>query len=406
MTFLKSAIALTLTTTLTVPADELNDTLKALKDNYARLEGYEATYEANTSDGKSGHISIGVDFKSGWAYLFSELKDADGNTVQKGEQWATGDNLYIIQSGDEIVVFKGFTDLSQRMDQLSIALAPASEDAPPPSRVNPTFHLDTNDIRMGIANNSGAIRLISSAEKIIAKDNETVRLDLAELGELVVDSQSGTLVSQVIKTPEKIRSFKRLTYQANPGKEAITGKFKLDFKDAPKRDIREAGFVQDMIRSSFQNDINRAGTDQEFLNKLGPRLEATEGKFLTFLSSEALNKSGFVKDDFLFTVLDQATARTAQKLQEQDQKATAMDLLTTPKTRNNLTLAMSDLFIGKAPAQKKKQYLAEILNGELTSEKPNEIAAQKLIEDFLERIYYQIRISRGIDRYIKILKGE
>lgn len=404
MKFLYSALAIAFIPAMAARASELDDTLKALDDRFEKLEGYEATYEAKTSDGNIGNISIGVDFKSGWAYLLSELKDGEGNIIQKGEQWATSDGLYLIQSGDRLAVFDGFGELGKKFDGLARALAPDKKIVP--SRVKPNFYLDRTGIQMGIGHSTAGVNMFSKATKLLEKDEKTARLDLSEFGIVEVELKTGLVTSQLLKSGDKTRSFKRLTYTPNPGKDAIAKKLTIKLDGVPRRNLRESGMSQKFIRQTLQKLIDQAGTHKAFSDGLGEYLKGIEDQFVTFLSSEPLNRSGFIKNDFLFPVLDKATAKTTQKLRADGKKITAVDLLTTPASREPLVRGMTELFRKKAPAQKKEQYLNEVLNGRLKGEKGDELIARILVEDFIERCYYRIRIGRGIDAYVKNLQGK
>lgn len=404
MLLLKRAFTTAIIASQLASADELDETIDALAKSHEKLKGYEATYEATTSTGRSGTIKIGVDFKSGWSYLLSELKDENGNVMQVGQQWTTGDGNFLMQSGDQTILFEGFGQLGKRFSKLVEVIE--GEKNQSPARIKPNFQLDRTGIQMGIGYTTGGVGLLSKATKIVSKTDDEVVLDLGEYGEVTVETKTGTITSQTVKTDEQTRSFKRSSWKRNPGKEALAAQFKVNLNDAKKQNLSSSGMSQKFTRQVLQKFIDGAARDKKISDSMRTYLVSIEDQFVDFLGEEPLNKSGFVKNEFFFKFLDQAMAKTAQRLKQDGKNIGAVDILTNPESRNAFIANLVRTFRRQAPPQKKQEYLAEVLNGKLEGEKGQALTARILVEDFVENAYYRVRIGRAIDAYVEKLKGQ
>lgn len=386
-------------------ADELGETLDELDARHGKLEGYQATYAAETSTGRTGTIEMGVDFKSGWSYLISELKDESGNIMQQGQQWTTADGNYLLQSGDQKVVFEGFGALGNRFSDLVEIIKREKEDKIP-ARIKPDSYLDKTGVNIGISYTTGGAGLLVKAEKLVSKSDNEVVLDLGELGTVTVDAKTGLITSQVVTSEDQIRSFKRTFWKANPGKEAISAKFKFDLENTRRENLTASGMSQKFTRQVLQNLINEASRDKKLADSLRTYLVSIEDRFIDFLSQEPLNKSGFINNEFLFKFLDQAMAKTAKRLKQDGKQIGAAEILTTAESRNAFIANLVRLFRQQAPPVKKQEYLAEVLNGKLEGSKGQALVSRILVEDFVENAYYRVRIGRAIDAYVQQLKGK
>ncbi len=386
-------------------ADELGETLDELDARHGKLEGYQATYAAETSTGRTGTIEMGVDFKSGWSYLISELKDESGNIMQQGQQWTTADGNYLLQSGDQKVVFEGFGALGNRFSDLVEIIEREKEDKIP-ARIKPDSYLDKTGVNIGISYTTGGAGLLVKAEKLVSKSDNEVVLDLGELGTVTVDAKTGLITSQVVTSEDQIRSFKRTFWKANPGKEAISAKFKFDLENTRRENLTASGMSQKFTRQVLQNLINEASRDKKLADSLRTYLVSIEDRFIDFLSQEPLNKSGFINNEFFFKFLDQAMAKTAKRLKQDGKQIGAAEILTTAESRNAFIANLVRLFRQQAPPVKKQEYLAEVLNGKLEGSKGQALVSRILVEDFVENAYYRVRIGRAIDAYVQQLKGK
>jgi len=386
-------------------ADELGETLDELDARHGKLEGYQATYAAETSTGRTGTIEMGVDFKSGWSYLISELKDESGNIMQQGQQWTTADGNYLLQSGDQKVVFEGFGALGNRFSDLVEIIKREKEDKIP-VRIKPDSYLDKTGVNIGISYTTGGAGLLVKAEKLVSKSDNEVVLDLGELGTVTVDAKTGLITSQVVTSEDQIRSFKRTFWKANPGKEAISAKFKFDLENTRRENLTASGMSQKFTRQVLQNLINEASRDKKLADSLRTYLVSIEDRFIDFLSQEPLNKSGFINNEFFFKFLDQAMAKTAKRLKQDGKQIGAAEILTTAESRNAFIANLVRLFRQQAPPVKKQEYLAEVLNGKLEGSKGQALVSRILVEDFVENAYYRVRIGRAIDAYVQQLKGK
>ena len=405
MSFLKRSIISTLIVCQMARADELGETLDELDARHGKLEGYQATYAAETSTGRTGTIEMGVDFKSGWSYLISELKDESGNIMQQGQQWTTADGNYLLQSGDQKVVFEGFGGLGNRFSDLVEIIEREREDKIP-ARIKPDSYLDKTGVNMGISYTTGGAGLLVKAEKLVSKSDNEVVLDLGELGTVTVDAKTGVITSQVVTSGDQIRSFKRTFWKANPGKEAISAKFKFDLENTRRENLTASGMSQKFTRQVLQNLINEASRDKKLADSLRTYLVSIEDRFIDFLSQEPLNKSGFINNEFFFKFLDQAMAKTAKRLKQDGKQIGAAEILTTAESRNAFIANLVRLFRQQAPPVKKQEYLAEVLNGKLEGSKGQALVSRILVEDFVENAYYRVRIGRAIDAYVEKLKAE
>ena len=386
-------------------ADELGETLDELDARHGKLEGYQATYAAETSTGRTGTIEMGVDFKSGWSYLISELKDESGNIMQQGQQWTTADGNYLLQSGDQKVVFEGFGGLGNRFSDL-VEIIERERDDKIPARIKPDSYLDKTGVNIGFSYTTGGAGLLVKAEKLVSKSDNEVVLDLGELGTVTVDAKTGLITSQVVTSEDQIRSFKRTFWKANPGKEAISAKFKFDLENTRRENLTASGMSQKFTRQVLQNLINEASRDKKLADSLRTYLVSIEDRFIDFLSQEPLNKSGFINNEFFFKFLDQAMAKTAKRLKQDGKQIGAAEILTTPESRNAFIENLVRSFRQQAPPAKKQEYLAEVLNGKLEGSKGQALVSRILVEDFVENAYYRVRIGRAIDAYVQQLKGK
>jgi hypothetical protein len=387
------------------PADELSETLNTLTTNHPKLEGYQATYEMSSNTGQTGTIEIGVDFKSGWSYLISEFKNEKGKLTQQGQQWTTTDGIYFLQSDDQKIAFEGLGKLAKRCRKLVEIINPDRELGIP-LRIKPYLYLDEADVRLGIGYSTHENELLSKTEKLISKTNDEIVADLGKLGRVTFETKTGIITSQVITSAEKTRSLKRTTWVNNPGNKAISSRFNIDFKKVRPQDLRSSGMSQDFTRRAFQQLIENASRDQKLANSMRTRLLSIANQFVDFLDQEPLNKAGFINNDFFFKFLDQAMAKTAERLEQDGKKIGVTDILTTPESRNAFIANLVRSFRQQAPPNKKQEYLAEVLNGKLEGSKSSALVTRVLIEDFIENAYYRVRIGRAIDAYVQQLKGK
>ncbi len=387
------------------PADELSETLNTLTANHSKLEGYQATYELSSNTGQTGTIEIGVDFKSGWSYLISEFKNEKGKLTQQGQQWTTMDGIYFLQSGDQKIAFEGLGKLAKRCRKLVEIINPDRELSIP-LRIEPYLYLDEADVRLGIGYSTHETELLNKTEKLISKTDDEIVADLGKLGRVTFKTKTGIITSQVITSAEKTRSLKRTTWVNNPGKKAISSRFNIDLKKLQPQDLRGSGMSQDFTRRAFQQLIENASRDQKIANSMRTRLLSIANQFVDFLDQEPLNKAGFINNDFFFKFLDQAMAKTAERLEQDGKKIEVTDILTTPESRNAFIANLVRSFRQQAPPNKKQEYLAEVLNGKLEGSEGPALVARILIEDFVESAYYRVRIGRAIDAYVQKLKGK
>jgi len=387
------------------PADELSETLNTLTANHPKLEGYQATYELSSNTGQTGTIEIGVDFKSGWSYLISEFKNEKGNLTQQGQQWTTTGGIYFLQSADQKIAFEGLGKLAKRCRKLVEIINPDRELGIP-LRIKPYLYLDEADVRLGIGYSTHENELLSKTEKLISKTDDEIVADLGKLGRVTFETKTGIITSQVITSAEKTRSLKRTTWVNNPGKKAISSRFNIDLKKLQPQDLRGSGMSQDFTRRAFQQLIENASRDQKVANSMRTRLLSIANQFVDFLDQEPLNKAGFINNDFFFKFLDQAMAKTAERLEQDGKKIGVTDILTTPESRNAFIANLVKSFRQQAPPNKKQEYLAEVLNGKLEGSEGPALVARILIEDFVESAYYRVRIGRAIDAYVQKLKGK
>ena len=301
------------------PADELSETLNTLTTNHPKLEGYQATYELSSNTGQTGTIEIGVDFKSGWSYLISEFKDEKGKLTQQGQQWTTTDGIYFLQSDDQKIAFEGLGKLAKRCRKLVEIINPDRELGIP-LRIKPYLYLDEADVRLGIGYSTHETELLSKTEKLISKTDDEIVADLGKLGRVTFETKTGIITSQVITSAEKTRSLKRTTWVNNPGKKAISSRFNIDLKKVRPQDLRGSGMSQDFTRRAFQQLIENASRDQKLANSMRTRLFSIANQFVDFLDQEPLNKAGFINNDFFFKFLDQAMAKTAERLEQDGKK--------------------------------------------------------------------------------------
>ena len=387
------------------PADELSETLNTLTTNHPKLEGYQATYELSSNTGQTGTIEIGVDFKSGWSYLISEFKNEKGKLTQQGQQWTTTDGIYFLQSDDQKIAFEGLGKLAKRCRKLVEIINPDRELGIP-LRIKPYLYLDEADVRLGIGYSTHENELLSKTKKLISKTDDEIVADLGKLGRVTFETKTGIITSQVITSAEKTRSLKRTTWVNNPGNKAISSRFNIDLKKVRPQDLRSSGMSQDFTRRAFQQLIENASRDQKLANSMRTRLLSIANQFVDFLDQEPLNKAGFINNDFFFKFLDQAMAKTAERLEQDGKKIEVTDILTTPESRNAFIANLVRSFRQQAPPNKKQEYLAEVLNGKLEGSEGPALVARILIEDFVESAYYRVRIGRAIDAYVQKLKGK
>ena len=387
------------------PADELSEALNTLTTNHPKLEGYQATYELSSNTGQTGTIKIGVDFKSGWSYLISEFKNEKGKLTKQGQQWTTTDGIYFLQSDDQKIAFEGLGKLAKRCRKLVEIINPDRELGIP-LRIKPYLYLDEADVRLGIGYSTHENELLSKTEKLISKTDDEIVADLGKLGRVTFETKTGIITSQVITSAEKTRSLKRTTWVNNPGKKAVSSRFNVDLKKVRPQDLRGSGISQDFTRRAFQQLIENASRDQKLANSMRTRLLSIANQFVDFLDQEPLNKAGFINNDFFFKFLDQAMAKTAERLEQDGKKIEVTDILTTPESRNAFIANLVRSFRQQAPPNKKQEYLAEVLNGKLEGSEGPALVARILIEDFVESAYYRVRIGRAIDAYVQKLKGK
>jgi hypothetical protein len=275
-----------------------------------------------------------------------------------------------------------------------------------PARIKPDSYLDKTGVNMGIGYTTGGAGLLGKAEKLISKTDQEVVLDLGELGKVTFEAGTGTITSQVITSGDQVRSFKRTSWKENPGKDAISAKFKFDLENAKRENLSASGLSQKFTRQVLQNLIDEASRNKKLADSMRTFLVSIEDQFVDFLNQEPLNKSGFINNEFFFKFLDQAMAKTAQRLKQDGKNIGAIDILTTPESRNAFIANLVRSFRQQAPPAKKQEYLAEVLNGKLEGKKGQALVAKILVEDFVENAYYRVRISRAIDAYVEKLKGQ
>lgn len=385
------------------PADELSETLNALAASHLALEGYQTTYEMKSNNGRTSTIQIGVDFKSGWSYLMSEFKDEKGRLMQQGQQWTTADGIYLLQTGDQSAVFEGFRGQLPRFSQLAEILNPDKENGIP-LRIKPYSFWDKTGVNLGIGYSAGGANIWGETQKLVSKTDEEVVFDLGKLGIVTFEAKTGIITSQVITSAEQTRSLRRTKWKKNPGPKAISSRFKIDLANVRHQNLKTSGLSQNFTRQVLQELINKSSRDKTVADSMRAYLLSVEAQFVDFLDQEPLNKAGFINNDFFFKFLDQAMAKTADRLKQDGKKIAATDILTTPESRNAFIANLVRSFRQQAPPKKKQEYLAEVLNGKLEGSKGSALITRVLIEDFVERSYYRVRIGRAIDAYVKQLR--
>jgi hypothetical protein len=405
MSFPKCLIPFAFVVCQVAPANELNETLNALVASHRKLEGYQTTYEMKSSKGQTGTIEIGVDFESGWSYLMSEFKDEKGKLMQQGQQWTTADGNYLLQSGDEKIIFEGFGKLVKRFRKLVEIMDQDAGDGVP-LRIKPDSYLDKTRINLGIGYTTGGTGLLGKSKELVSKTNDEVIIDLDELGQVTFEATTGVITSQVITSAEQTRSLKRTTWKKNPGEKAISSRFNIDMATTKRQDLSTSGMSQNFTRQVLQELIDNASRNKKVADSMRTYLLSIEDQFIDFLEQEPLNKAGFINNDFFFKFLDQAMAKTAERLEQDGKKIGAIDILTTPESRNAFIANLVRSFRQQAPPNKKQEYLAEVLNGKLEGSEGPALVARVLIEDFVESAYYRVRIGRAIDAYVQKLKGK
>lgn len=385
-------------------ADELSDTIAELKTARQKLESYEASYQLATEEGKTGKVAIGADFKSGWGYVITTLRDSKGEIIAQAEQWTTDGNLFVMKAGDEIVVFEGMNKCLNRIHDLHQLFTP--EPIKLKVSFQPQCHLTKDGFEMGIhdTGNKGQ-SLVDIAEQLLGKTDKEVKLQFPqEYGLITLNRANGLITSQVIPVGQKERLMTLTTFKENPGKKAIQSRMTFKYHDVSKRPLSEMGFGKKHLREVLQNFLVMAGAKPENIKGLRETLiPGIEPGIIKFLSGERLGRAGFVKQKMINSFLDQIVASAIPKLKADGKNFTPKQLLQNPGFQNQVISTLTTKLLPRVPPQKKQEFLSETLTKRLSANTPTEIEARTLIEDLIIRAYFKTRLKRSVDQYTKQL---
>jgi hypothetical protein len=379
-------------------ADRLEEEGDKLVANYEKLEGYQATYEAMTQDGKKGIFEVGIDFKSGWAYVTSDLQGVDGKVVQRSEQWATGEGQFVMAVNGEVVVYEGLVNLGKRYDELITLLGKNANASP--FKLSLSAHLTRQEIATAIGVGVTRPTWLKNLEAIQSLNEKQMQFVWGEGGIITVDRETGLLMAQEITVEGGKRTMKVVERKNNPGAKAISSRMQLPLKDAPRRDFAETGMSKQLLRKVFQEFVIQSGKKKE--PELGPYLAKIEDDFITFLEGEKLDGVALGNEAALFDAFDEFVQKLQAMAAKDGRKIGAAAILTDVKFRNLLETQATELINKKAPPQIKGLLLKDLLGGDLKTEgRQSEILARRKIEEFLERCYYRARVRKSIGRYLE-----
>jgi len=379
-------------------AAPLEEEVVKLVANYDKLEGYQATYEAMTQDGKKGIFEVGIDFKSGWAYVTADLRERDGKVIQRSRQWATGDGQFVMAVNNEVTVYKGFGNLGSRFEELANLLN--KDDKARPVRLVLSAHLTKAGAATAIGVGIGRPDWLKNLKAIQANDEKQVQFDWGEGGLITVDRETGLLLGQEIEVEGGKRTVQVVEWKKNPGAKAISSRMQVPLEDAPRRDLAETGMSKQLLRKVFQEFVMESGRNEKL--DIKPYLAEIEDDFVTFLEGEKLDGAPFGNEKKLFTFIDQFVQKIQAMAEKKGQEIEAIAIFRDARFRNLLETQATGILRAKAPGRVKELVLRDLLGGELKSEgRQSEVLARRAVEDFLERSYFRARVRKSIQNYLK-----
>ena len=382
-------------------AQEPTDTLEELQNQYDKLKGYEARYEATTEKGNTAVFEIGVDFKSGWAFLKNEVKDKAGRTLKKSQQWSTDEKLIILEEGNKTIVFEGLGDLGERFTDLQKLFDPDQESSL--ARITPSAYLTKTGASIGVGFNATAPSWLVEPDKIIASDEKEIQFDWGQHGVITVSRETGLIIKQEISLDEGRRTLKMVELKKNTGPESVAKHFNIEIEGAPRKQIGELEINRGMLRQVFQNLINQMSTQKNGAKNLETLLEQLEDRFVTYLQGEPLDQAKLFEEKEFIDYIGTLTKSLQEKAKESGHEIAGSAFLKHPQFSKIIERRIAETILEKSSNEESQKILNELLGGELQARGRKGKNIRRSVLEFLELSYYRIKVQDAMKGYLKTL---
>ncbi|MES2921264.1 MAG: hypothetical protein V4819_06950 [Verrucomicrobiota bacterium] len=239
---------------------------------YAKQGGYIATYHS-VGEGKSLACTLGSDFASGLGA--THLTAIKGDQKMEGRIWSTSNDRMFIDSGGNLLVFKGMNEESKSIDDLLevLTLRPAEAEKQG-FFYTPGMLLEKASIGPSLAPRSKlGPPWDDEVEEapIQASDAKTVTFLTKKHGLLTINRENGMLVRQSLEGESgEARVLELTDLQPNPGKEAVA-KISADWSTAGAVEKPVVAWMAPLRLMAFQLVIDaaeRGEVDKDKLDKL------------------------------------------------------------------------------------------------------------------------------------------
>ncbi len=380
-------------------ADQLEEEVEKLATNFEKLEGYQASYEAETQDGKKGLFEVGVDFKSGWAYLILDFKKKDGTPLHRMEQWATGEGELIIKGNDEATVYEGLGKLMERLNAFQKLFKKEGEFRP--FQISAMTYLTEDQASTTVGLGKVRPAWLKNIDAVVDSDDEKVRLDWGKNGIITVDRKNGFLNHQEIIVEGGKRTLKLVKWKKNPGAAAIAKRFTPPLEDVPRKDIVESGMSKDLLRISFQIFLVESAKPGSRREDLDEFLKVKEEEFVTYLGSEPLDGPELLKKEQMMETFEKVLDGALKSAEKRGKKIDPAVAFQDVKFRNNVEITFAEGLVKNIPPAFKMIIQKTLFGERLQAEGVIQVATRKIIEDFLEKCYFRAMVRRTAEDFFK-----
>lgn len=270
------------------PSPNARQLVRDLKEAYANVPGFLATYQATKSDSKdTAEVIIGFDRASSTtAGVLTAMQDGESRVVSRF--WTDDNRRIFLDMGGGL----SRIDVPEIPKPLiSLMKAMRDDGADPVVDVSPvpSASLGEQNIDFGIGIRSGNpvpewYECLSRAT-LVTSDAESATFQCKELGEVRVDRKTGLILSQEMKNDiGTIRRFKLKNLTRDPGAPALR-------ETGPARDPQNAKpvppdiFRKRLFHSAFQSIIDDFPDDPEAVRKFKAALEKTTPDFFAYFAT-------------------------------------------------------------------------------------------------------------------------
>lgn len=271
-----------------VPPPDARQMVRELKEAYANVPGFLATYQATKSDSKdTAEVMIGFDRSSHTtAGVLTAMQNGESRVVSR---FWTDDNRRIFLDMGGGLSRIDVPEIPKPLISLMRALRDDGTDPVVEISPVPSASLGERNIEFGIGIRSGNpvpdwYESLSRA-KLVTSDAESATFQCEELGEVRIDRKTGLIASQEMKNANgSTRRFKLKTLTRDPGAAALR-------EVGPARDPQNAKpippdvFRKRLFHSAFQSIIDDFPDDPEALRKFEVALGETTPDFVAYFAT-------------------------------------------------------------------------------------------------------------------------